>query len=333
MRILLVLVLIAAAGWAGYWVLGSRAVENDVRGWLDARAEAGWVAEYSEVTTRGFPNRFDTTITGLELADPATGVAWSAPFFQIMRLSYQPNHLILIWPGTQTLASPYQRLTVATDRMRASAIFEPGDDRRLDHATLVAEALDVQSNGGWSAAIEELRLATRRTAARENDLDIGLELVNLRPGGVILADLADAGFVPGTFERLQIDATVGFDGPWDRAAIETARPSVTGIDLKLLQANWGKLELWMAGDLTVDAAGVPSGKITVKARNWREMLQLGVSAGWVPEGFAPTLESGLEILAALSGSPQTLDAPLTIRNGAVSFGPIPLGRAPALRLR
>lgn len=333
MRILLALTLFAIAGWSGYWWVGSRSVENGLRGWLDARADAGWVAEYSEVSTRGYPNRFDTTISNLELADPATGVAWSAPFFQILRLSYRPDHVIAVWPDRQTLASPYQRLTLGAETMRASVVFVPDSDRQLDRATLVARTLQVGSTADWSADIEEVRLATRATAARANSHDIGFEATNLRPQGTFLAELAQAGFVPGTFQRLKIDATVGFGGPWDRTAIETARPAITDVELHLLQADWGKLELWMAGDLTVDAAGVASGSITVKAKNWREMLQLAVTAGWIPDGFAATLESGLEVLAGLSGSPETLDAPLRIRNGAVSFGPIPLGQAPRLRLR
>jgi hypothetical protein len=80
-------------------------MESALPGWLDARAAEGWIAEYESDAHRGFPNRFDTTITGLDLADPETGVAWSAPFFQILSLSYQPNHVIAVFPPTRR-ASP-----------------------------------------------------------------------------------------------------------------------------------------------------------------------------------------------------------------------------------
>ena len=76
-----------------------------------------------------------------------------------------------------------------------------------------------------------------------------------------------------------------------------------------------------------------TGRITVKAKNWREILQIAVAAGWVPEGLAETLEDGLGLRAGLSGSPETLDAPLSFEKGRVSFGPIPLGTAPRLLLR
>ena len=45
----------------------------------------------------------------------------------------------------------------------------------------------------------------------------------------------------------------------------------------------------------------------------------------------PTILS--ELMAALEGPPNTLDAPLTFENGFISFGPIPLGPAPRIVIR
>ena len=333
MRFLLAIVIAAAAGWSGYWLIGSRGVENGLRDWLDGRAKAGWVANYASVDTRGFPNRLDTTITDLELADPSTGVAWSAPVFQLLRLSYKPNHVIAVWPGEQTVATPLQRVTIESDKASGSFIFKPGTDFELDRSAIVFNGIRLSSTKGWSSEIAEGLLATRPSAARADAVDIGFELSDLRPASPALAQLAEAGFLPDTVEQLKIDATLTFDAPWDRQAVEARRPAVTEIELNLLQARWGQLDLWAAGDLRVNAAGLASGSITVKARNWREMLQIATASGWIPESFVGTLESGLALLAQLSGSPKTLDAPLTFKNGQVSFGPIPLGSLPPLRLR
>jgi hypothetical protein len=53
----------------------------------------------------------------------------------------------------------------------------------------------------------------------------------------------------------------------------------------------------------------------------------------VPESLLGTLESGLTLMAQMSGNPETLDVPLTFRNGRILLGPIPIGPAPILRLR
>ncbi len=332
MRYLLVICGVAAVLWSGYWVIGSRAVEAGLRDWLDARAADGWMAEYSDLRTVGFPNRFDTTITDLELADPATGLAWSAPFVQILQLSYEPDHIIAAWPQTQTFASPYQRVTVGSDQIRASAVFRPGTDLELDHSSFVLKNLVLTSNAGWSAEVTGGLFATRRAATGQNAHDIGFDVKDVRPADALLTRLDPAGLLPRGIERLRIDATLGFDAPWDRHAIESERPAITDIDLNLLQANWGKLDLWAAGTLSVDANGVPTGSITVRARNWREMLQIGVAAGWVPEDIADTLESGLGLIASLAGNPKELDVPLSFARGRVSLGPIPLGPAPRFSL-
>ena len=333
MRVVLIAVAVAAALWSGYWYIGSRSVENGLRGWLNARADAGWTAGYSDVQTRGFPNRFDTTITDLDLAEPATGVAWSAPFLQLFQLSYQPDHIIAVWPGTQTITAPRQRLTIGSDRFQASAIFKPDSDLELDHSNVVLDGLVLTSTAGWSAQVDSLLFATRRTAARPQSHDIGVEATAIRLPDTLSDRLDPAGLLPRTVDRLKIDAAIGLDAPLDRTAIETARPAITRIDLNLLQANWGQLELWATGDLQIDASGLPTGTVTIKAQNWREMLRIGVATGWIPEALQSTLEAGLEPLASLSGSSQTLDAPLTFADGKVALGPIPLGPAPRLRPR
>ncbi len=333
MRIVLAAVIVLAAAWSGYWWIGARAEQNGIRNWLDARDRAGWVANYSMVETTGFPNRFDTTISEIELADPETGVAWAAPFLQLLRLSYEPNHVIAVWPDEQTFASPYQRISVTTDRARASFVFLPRTDYQLERSNFSFEGVRLRSTKDWSARVENVRLATRPADAGENAYDIGFEATGLRPKGTKLSQLAEIGLVPETFETLKLDATLAFDAPWDRTALEERRPAITEIELNLAQAIWGELDLWMAGDVTLDEAGRATGEITVKARNWREMLQLAVAAGWLPDGMADTLEGGLELLAGLSGSPKTLDAPLKLRDGAVSFGPIPLGTLPPIRIR
>ena len=88
MKKLLVLIVTLAALWAGYWFVGAAGVKAGFAVWFDARQSEGWQAEYSDLSVKGFPNRFDTTLTDPALADPATGLAWSAPFVQLFALHH-----------------------------------------------------------------------------------------------------------------------------------------------------------------------------------------------------------------------------------------------------
>ncbi|MGB5557747.1 MAG: DUF2125 domain-containing protein [Paracoccaceae bacterium] len=333
MRRLLVVVLVAALAWGGYWFIGARAVESGLTAWIDQRRAEGWAADYATLSTRGFPNRFDTTIADLQLADPHTGVAWSVPFFQILALSYRPNHVIAVWPGEQTVATPLQSISLTSDTMRASVVLRPGPSLELDRSTFELANVKLESSEGWLASVETGSLGTRQTVGKTDTHDIGFDATGVRPSRDLLKMLNPGGSLPDVFERLHIETTVAFDTPWNRYAIEDRRPQITNFGLNKLDAKWGQMDLQAAGDLDVDAGGIPTGRITVRATNWREMLQLAVATGVVAEAFAPAIERALELLAQMSGNPETLDAPLSFQNGLMSFGPIPLGQAPKLVIR
>ena len=340
MRLLITLVLLCAVLWSGYWFISSRAVEQGFNSWLEDRRNEGWVAETTDLAVQGFPNRIDTSFTDLALADPNTGLAWEAPLFQILALSYRPNHVIAVWPPKQRVATPYEKFDVTSTDMRASLVVEPNTALSLTRATLtaadlsIANATQVLGREADSTDVTALTLAAERV---EGDpaptYRLGLKADGFSPSLPWRMQIDPAGGLPDTLDALQADVSVTFDAPWDRFAIERARPQPRWIKVKLAQAKWGKLELQLAGELAVDESGQPDGELTVKARNWREILDLGIKSGVVPEILAGTLSEGLGLLSQLSGNPNTLDVPLDFNGGQVFLGPIPLGPAPVLSLR
>lgn len=332
MRRLLVLVLTAAALWASWWLVASRSLEGALAAWFEARRAEGWQADYGALTVRGFPNRLDTTIDDLALADPETGLGWHAPFFQILSLSYKPNHVIAVWPDEQLVFTPEEKITVTADKMQASVVFKPDTALELDRTSFELEGFRLASDRGWWAEFPTARLASRAVPARTGVQEIAFSATEMRPSADLIALLGDTG-LPEVFEALRMDAEFGFDAPWDRRAIEERRPQITSVKLRMFEAHWGELELQAAGDLTVDEKGIPEGAIGLRATNWREMLEIGVNTGVLPEGLADTLESAFELLAGLKGNRNTLDVGLSFHDGRVSLGPVPLGPAPRLVIR
>lgn len=334
MRFLLTFILLAALGWSGYWVIGSSGSQVALETWIKDRRDDGWVAEYDELTVTGFPNRFDANFTGLNLADPDTGLAWDVPFFQILALSYQPNNVIAIWPREQIVATLQGRYQVLSEDMRASLALQPNTQLALERTTMTAQNLGVtRDDPVETASIEALTLAAERVEGTEATYRLGLSASELAPTAPWLQLVDPNGTLPETLQALKADLTVTFDKPWDRSAIEVARPQPRKIDLKLAQANWGQLELQLAGSVDVEAGGQPRGQVTVKAKNWREILKLAVSSGAISEGLGGSLEDALGLLAGLSGSAKTLDIPLDFRNGRMLLGPVPIGPAPVLTIR
>lgn len=334
MRILLTLIVIAAAAWSGYWYVGKTGVTKGFSTWLEARRAEGWVAETSRLETHGYPNRFDTTFTDLALADPETGLAWEAPMFQILALSYKPHHVITVWPEKQLIATPLEKYEVESSDMRASIVTGANVRLPLERITLTAEKLSVTPRSGdQPTRARALRLAAERLAAHPATYRLGLAADGLSPALDWRVRLDPSGKLPDRFDAFSADVTVEFDKPWDRSAIEVARPQPRRIDIRLAEARWGRLELQAAGEVTVNDEGLPEGEIVVKARNWRDILQMAVASGALPDGLAGTLEDGLSLISQMAGNPRTLDIPLNFRNGSVRLGPVPLGPAPVLRLR
>lgn len=332
MRVLSTLVIVAVLLWGGYWVVGARATENALKNWFDARQSEGWVANYTDIDTQGFPNRFDTTITDLELADTNAGLAWSMPFFQILTLSYTPNHIIIAFPDTQTVSTPNEKFTLESRTMRGSVVFKPDTSLELDRSTFELAELDIASTSGWSTQIAAGQFATRQGAGPLSH-DIFFEATNMRPAQPVLAFLDPQGLLAETFDQVKLDMNIVFDKPWDRFALESNRPQPVQIDLKSFSAQWDELTLQAAGTLEVGPSGLPTGKIDLRAKNWRDMLRIAAETGLVPANALPTIESMLGVLAGMSGNPETLDAPLSFRNATMYFGGLPIGPAPRMGLR
>jgi len=332
MKVLAWIVGIAAVLWSGIWYLGATATERIGLAWLDQQANAGWIAEYDAVETTGYPLRFDTRFAGLDLADPFTDWAWQAAEFRLVQSAYQPQAVRAIWPRVQVLTTDRQRLTVRADLMQALLHLRPTDRFSLVRAEVDLESFDITSNWGWNSVMDTARLVVADQGGGNARYDIGFDARGFTPAGEVLRLLDPDRELPEAIDLLTIDSVLQFARPWDMRALEVARPQITRIELAGLQANWGALTMQATGTVEVDADGIPTGDLALSVENWQAMIELGVNAGAIPAPMQSTLESGLALIAGLSGRPTDLDVPLSFSEGQAYLGPIPLGPAPDLTL-
>ena len=338
MRILLAIVITLAAAWAGYWFIGSTALRSGLVAWFDARQAEGWQAEYSDLTVQGFPNRFDTTITDVALADPASGLGWEAPFFQVLTLSYTPNHVIAVWPNEQKLHTPLRSYTLTNQDMRASLVVAPSTALAPRRFTLTAKDVAMTPDDGSGAlSAATLRMAGERiedTGHIENArYRLGLAASDIAPPAPLIAPIDIDGALPRVIQTVAADVMVDFDVPWDRRAVEETRPQPTRISVQSAKIQWGAMTLAASGVLTVDLGGRPDGTLTVTARNWRPMLDAATRSGAVTAEVAETAEQALSIMSEMGGDPKSLEVPLRFAGGRIWIGPLPIAPAPVLRLR
>ncbi len=332
MKRLLVIILVGAALWAGYWYVAAQGARAGFEAWFETRRAEGWQADYTSLEIKGFPNRVDTTFEKPMLADPETGLAWAAPFFQLFALTYKPNHIIAVWPKSQQFSTPNAKYDIASENMRASLVMAAESNLPLERANLVADAMAI-STGDTIATLEGIQVAVSRLEGATGDYRFVLNadgVIPPQPSGVTLRT---GGTLPRQLDALRADMSVKFTRPWDLRALEQQRPQPARIQVRLAEAKWGALELALAGTLEIDDAGRPTGRLTIKARNWRDIIAIIRQMGWLSERLVGHAEQALSLAAQLSGNSETLDLPLDFKDGAVTLGPIPLGPSPRIRLR
>lgn len=312
MRTLFFVVAVLAALYGGYWVVGSSQVETRAEAALQDLREQGWRVDYADLSTAGFPSRFDTTVTGLELASPDGRFAWAAPFVQVLALSYRPNQVIAVWPEAQRLSVAGQEIEIAAQGLRASATLGLSADLPLDRATLESGLTDVTSESGWALGFDRLLAAIRRAGSGPNAYDLFLEAEGLRPPAL-----------SSNIGRLELDAQVALDAPLGvRLA---AAPRLLGLTLREARLASGDIAVTASGALAPDPQGFLEGQLTLAAENWRGLLDLLEATGLFVHDQRALVEGALE---ELSSGGDRIEVPVTFRGGRVEALGLDLLEAP-----
>ena len=331
MRNLVIAIFGAFALWAGLWVYGQGFKTEAAENWFERQQDFGWIAEYDSLDVHGFPNRYDTHISGLRLADTASGWAWEAPEFDIRTLSYQPNHLILEFPETHQLRTPKESFEISHNNLRGSVVFEPGSDFELNRSTFTGKNIAWKSEGQRpedTITIAGLALSTRKSPEALQSHDISLQIADANLGKSVLTSLT--GQSSTEVESIKFEATAGFRGVWDGPSLARSGPDLRDLDIDTLEIVFSDMRLRAVGALKVDRDGYPSGALNVRAENWQDIVSLASTNGILPSDLVAPVTSGLELVASLSGSRDNLDFTLNFSDRRTFLGPFPLGPAPVI---
>jgi len=315
---LLAVAVLGAAAWGGYWFIGARAMDRAVA--LALERNPAFTAESHKV--RGFPNRFDLTLSAPQLAQGA--VQWRAPFIQFFALSYRLNHVIAVFAHDQLFSVNGQEMTLHSADMRASLVMAPDLSLPLERFALVAQAPALRISDETHRA-DALRLASQAQAPWRHRLVIELE--NAFPDPAAMASIDPQGHWPRRFEAIALEGEVEFDRPLDRQALESLPPRLSGWALTRARLVFEGGAVEARGRLIPDARGLLSGEVVLELRGWRDLIRRARDAGLMPE------EHEAFIMLALQGmsdaqDPERLEVPLSVRAGVVSLGPVVLGAIP-----
>jgi hypothetical protein len=336
MRMLLFVLLLVGL-WSGYWAVGTSMISNQVERWFLDQKQTEIVAEKTGLSVSGFPNRFDMTVEGLQLADPKTGMGWQAPFVQVFAMTWKPWHIIAAFPPEQVVTLPDQILTVGSEGLQASLRASPSTELPLAEARLAGSSVSLASDLGWTLGLGEFKVGLRaEPALGPTGYEFGFDLAPLTPDPAILAKLnatslpdLPAPDFPDQVETLAGTVLLTLSAPLDRD-VGKNRPYLKDVEIKDITFTWGNLSATASGTIAADGNGYAAGKVTVDITNWDRLPALLVAAGVVEPDLAPTVAGGMRALASQSADPTVLSLSLDMADGRMSFGPFPLGPAPLM---
>ncbi|MEL7131701.1 MAG: DUF2125 domain-containing protein [Pseudomonadota bacterium] len=332
MRKVIWIIAVVALAWCGWWWVASASLRGAVTTWFDARAAEGWQAELRRVEGGGFPLTLHAGLRDMAVADPDAGVAIRTNALDISAPAWWPGDVtVTLDNGPILLASPLGRSMLTMQNGVMALNLHPGTALEIEALGWTSGPWRVSDAQGAQAAASDLTLTMVQTEGKQYALTAAA--TTFTPGDAARRGLRLPEDFPEAFDSLQMRADITFDTAWDRRALDQRRPQPRVIDLHLAEAIWGDLQFNLSADLTVDEIGVPAGTIAIQAENWRTMLDLAQNVGVLPAQLRGQAESVLQALANASGNADTLDVELTLRDGAVRLGFLPLAPAPRLILR
>lgn len=332
MRRLIWIITLAGLAWCGWWWAASTGLQGAVNQWLGDRRAEGWQAEVSGLAGGGFPVTLQAGLRDLALADPDRGLAVRTDALDITAPAWWPGDVtVTLDEGPIALASPTGQSELTMQRGVMAMELRPGSALALEALGWTAGPWAVSDAAGIQAQAEDMTLTMVQRDGPAYAFVASAR--QFSPGAATRRGLRLPDGFPSAFDSLQLRADVTFDRLWDRRALNDRRPQPRQITLSLAEARWGDLSLNVAADLAVDPNGIPEGSVSLQAENWQTMLDIAEATGTLPTNLRSQAEGILAAMARASGNETTLDVDLTLRDGAVFIGFIPIASAPRLILR
>ncbi len=310
MTLALILALLVAIDAGGWWWVTQRMMA-EVVAWEAAEAEQGLTVSSGTPMRGGWPFAAEVMLPSVVAATTGNRASWQADQV-VLRLSpLHPATLALDVNGTQTLrAGAAAPVTVTAQRLAA---FIP----------LATPQIVTIEGRSVSAALPAGPLTAGTLTARVEGLALDLTAARLTlPGTTLPFD----GAIDSVAARLHV--TVPIPALPDPAQIAEAWAHAGGrlmVDHAALR--WGPLDARGAGSGGLDAALQPFASGTLHLSGYAEAIDALARAGTIGRNDARVANTLLGLMARpVADGPATVDVPLTLQDGRLSMGLVPLAR-------
>lgn len=318
------LIAVAAAGYSGYWFYladqAEAAIDAETAAW---RAD-GLNVSYDTRRVHGYPYRLSSEFTGFTL-DHDEAWRWRGERLTIHGQPWNLRHYIALLDGTSHVEweSPVGILAfdAVAESARGSLVL---DDRyRANQASIELRAVRIQpvdDDDASTAALIEIH--ARRPEADKDGLDAALLVEELimpdGSGGALGHEIGEISFDGSARGRLPVRLDPASLAAWrDRGGV---------IDTRRLVLDWGPVRVETDGTLTLDDALRPQGAFTARIVGHEVLIDLLRTENTISKDVAKVLRFTFALLSVRpdDGGPAVLTVPITIQDGWLSAGPVPV---------
>ena len=290
------------------WRAGVAQMEHALAAWVDERRAAGLDISHGAVKAAGYPLALRVHIDAPEIAAPGvwrwrgTGLSIDAPPYGFDRLIFLPAGIQSIRIGNE----PEWRITA--DRLRAVIAADKARDWAFSMSVENADA--VRTADGAHVAVDRMNADLAPAAG-----DLSTLVLNFAATGVDGAAGAASFRVDGVETTAALTQTHALSGP-DAAALWRAAQGA--LIIKALNARAGETALSLAGEITLDEAGDPSGALHADITNPAGLADQLRAAGVLTAEDAEAAAAGLTLMAIAGGG--KISAPVELSDGSVHIG-------------
>lgn len=314
-----------------YWVIVAGGVERRALAWIAEQEAAGYDVSHAGLRVGGYPFRFSVRVAEPRIAAPATEGGWTAelPRLAVSAQIYDLRHWIAALDGPARIAAQSADgeavYRVGAEAARLSLAGSDGATTRLG-ATL--EGLIIEAEVGPAPSISAVRRVVLSGVIDSADrLAFRLQAEDMLFGAQLVPDGVDRTF-GRTASLLRVDALLAH---WSALAAAGDPFAWTGaggrLEIGAAQLVWGPAELAGAGDITLDDALRPEGRLSLVVTDPDTLITALVASGLVHDEqgealrlfalMAPRRESGIAL-------------PFRLQDGGLFLGPARIGSVGAV---
>jgi hypothetical protein len=322
--LIIVVVLVAAGAYAGYWFVAANSLQAGLEKWAAARRAQGYTLQWGRESVDGFPLRFRIALDDASIARgnsyhiAVPEIAGEASPWDVMRW-----HVTAPRGGTGTAQG------MAADIVAKSL---SGDVTLGGDATDIDVSILELTGAGATAGQLTAHITLPRQAPR-SDRDLALAAM-VRLYHLVLPKPVTA--LGDTIENVTADFKImgGLpQGDW-RQALAAWRDAGGNVEIDQANLQWGALHLEANGTLALDRDMQPIAALSASIVDHAALIDAAVAAGILPKKNSTLVKLVLNLLAKRDPDGQTrLTAPVTVQNGRLTIGRVEIGKLPPIDWR